>query len=78
MRKRKPGTDGFSAGEGRLFSFKLDDRLAERVELYLESPNAVVKFKNQLIALALKNFLDREEIIARELGKERLRIEKLI
>lgn len=78
MRKRKPGTDGSFTKEGRLFSFKLDDRLAERIELYLDSPNAVVKFKNQLFTLALRNFLDREEIIARELDKERSRIERMV
>ncbi|MBE0576866.1 MAG: hypothetical protein IH613_13335 [Desulfuromonadales bacterium] len=64
--------------EGKLFSFKLDGRLAERVEHYLESQNSIVKFKSQLINLAIARFLDREEIIAREIDKERSRIEKII
>lgn len=70
--------EGKSVEEGKLFSFKLDDGLMERVEQYLKSPNAIVKFKNQLFNLAITKFLDREEIISRELEKERSRIEKII
>ena len=68
---------GSSSGE-KLFSLKLDASLVERIDKYLKSPNAVAKFKGQLFVLAVNNFLDREEIIARELDKERCRIEKLL
>ena len=70
--------EGKSVEEGKLFSFKLDDGLMERVEQYLKSPNAIVKFKNQLFNLAITKFLDREEIISRDLEKERSRNEKII
>lgn len=64
--------------EGKLFTFKLDSNLAGRIEKYLESPNAKARFKGRLINLAIKNFLDREEIISSELDKVRLRIEEIL
>lgn len=74
----KPLIEGKPVEEGKLFSFKLDDGLMERVEQYIKSPNAIVKFKNQLFNLAITKFLDREEIISRELERERSRIEEII
>lgn len=67
-----------SNSEGKLFSLKLDAKLVERIDKYLKSPNAVAKFKGQLFILAVNRFLDREEIIARELDEQRYRIEKLL
>lgn len=74
----KPLIEGKPVEEGKLFSFKLDDGLMERVEQYIKSPNAIAKFKNQLFNLAITKFLDREEIISRELERERSRIEEII
>ena len=74
----KTFVEGKSVEEGKLFTFKLDDGLMERVDQYLKSPNAIAKSKKQLFNLAITKFLDREEIISRELEKERSRIEKII
>ena len=74
----KTFVEGKSVEEGKLFTFKLDDGLMERVDQYLKSPIAIAKSKKQLFNLAITKFLDREEIISRELEKERSRIEKII
>ncbi len=64
--------------DGKLFSFKLDSSLAARIDTYIEKPGAKVRFKGQLINLAIQGFLDREEVISTELDKVRSKIEKIL
>jgi predicted transcriptional regulator len=57
-------------------SFKMNESLYWRMDSYVKSENSRVKSKTSLIETAILEFLDREEPIAKEIGKVRYQLEK--
>lgn len=55
-------------------SVQLSIELSDRVKKYLKSPSAVTKTKRDLIELSLRQLLDREELVIREIEAQSERI----
>lgn len=60
----------------KAFSFKTSKALYHRMDAYLKLQHSRVKSKTDLVEIAIIEFLDKEEPIAKEIEKIRNRLER--
>lgn len=60
------------------FSVKISPELLGRIERYLSSPLSSVKSKRELFEASIIEYLDRDEVMVKELEKAREKIKKRI